>query len=556
MRSRFLLPATLLLTVLLASCGRQNSRTQETTDMHGATPSVAERLAEYAPVSLATDLSFLTERERALVRTLVEAGTLVDEVFWRQTSPDAIALRDSLGAAGPAAADLSKYVRINYGPYDRIYDGARFVGTGPATKPPVAAYYPQDMSKEEFEDFSTKNPGRKEELEGQYTVVERDGTGFRAVPFAKAYPEVPRIAALLEKAATLADNPSLRKYLRLRAVALLTDDYFASDMAWMDLKENNVDVVIGPIENYEDALFNYKTAYECAVVVKDPAGTRELQMFTGHIDAFEKALPMDPKYIRATAGSGNVLEVVNVVFFGGDFMKGVKTIAASLPNDPRVTQVKGGKKQMYKNLIEAKFDKILVPIAEKLLRPDQRAYVDRAAFTSFVTLHEVSHTLGRGYVFGDDKLSVRRALKERYSAIEECKADLLGLYNNRVLLAEKKITEEQLRKSIVTYVAGLYRSVRFGAEEAHGKSNIMQLNFLVEKGAVSIDADGYVVVKIEGFLDTLGEFARKILTVQAEGDYAGAGVLLDTYGKVPDHVRVSLAKLQGVPRDLDVTFTF
>ena len=382
------------------------------------------------------------------------------------------------------------------------------------------------------------------------------GAGFKAVPFHQAYPEAEKIAAKLDEAALLADNASLRRYLQLRAKAIRTDDYYASDMAWMDIRDNNVDVVIGPIENYEDALFNYKTAYECAVVVKDPEGTKELQMFTKHIDAFEHALPVDKKFIRATAGSGNILEVVNIVYFGGDFQKGVKTIAASLPNDPRVTQAKGGKKQMYRNMMEAKFEKILRPIAERILEPSLLPFLDRKAFTSFVTLHEVSHTLGRGFVFGNDSLSVRRALKDRYSAIEECKADVLGLYNNKVLIAEKAMTEEQLKRAIVTYVAGLYRSLRFGAEEAHGRANLIQLNFLSEQGVITTDKDGRIGIDLAGFMDALGKLVTQVLTLQANGDYVAAGVLLEKYGVMNTNIEAMVARLADVPRDLDTKYVY
>jgi len=542
MRSNFVLAAAAT-AVLLCSCTKKDKTVQEA--VKDRLPPLEERIAAFAPVEMRTDLSQLSERERLLVGKLVEAGKLADEIFWRQSSADAVRLRDSLRETStPEAKNLYAHLLINYGPYDRIFDGARFVGAGPSSKPPTAALYPEDMTKEEFENWISAHPDQKTAFESQYSVIVRHADGLSAVPYHKAYPEVPRIAGLLNEAAGLADNPSLKRYLTLRAKALLSDDYYESDMAWLDLKDHNVDVVIGPIENYEDALFNYKTAYECAVVVKDPEGARELQIFKEHIDGFEHALPMDAKYKRKSAGSGNVLEIVNVVYFGGDFQAGVKTIAASLPNDPRVTQAKGGKKQMYKNLMEAKFQRILVPIAERILEPSLLKYVDRHAFTSFVTLHEISHTLGRATVYGKDELSVRRALKERYSAIEECKADVLGLYNNKVLLREGVVDEVALRNSIVTYVVGLYRSLRFGAEEAHGRANLIQLNFLREKGVVKTNPDGRIGVDVEGFLDALGLLAREVLTLQAVGDYSAAGKMIDTFGKMTPEIEEMIARVK------------
>jgi hypothetical protein len=540
-------------TVLFAACGSEKQG-EDMSELPDYTL-MQQRRAMYADTDIAVDLSQLTERQRALIAQLIKAGELVDQIFWLQSSHDAIALRDSLAASTDAKAkDYLTYAMINYGPYDRIFEGERFVGHGPARKPAGAGYYPVDMTREEFEDYVAAHPDQKAALESQYTVVLRDGEGLKAVPFHQHYPQIAELVSTLEKAAELADNPSLKKYLELRARAIATDDYYESDMAWMDLSGNDIDVVIGPIENYEDGLFNYKTAHECAVMVKDPEGTAELQMFTGHIDAFEKALPIDEKYKRASAGSGNVLEVVNIVYFGGDFQAGVKTIAASLPNDPRVTQVKGGKKQMYKNMMEAKFDKIVVPIAEVVLERGHREFVDRKSFISFVTLHEVSHTLGRGYVYGNDALSVRKAMKERYSAIEECKADILGLYNNKLLHDEGIVNDVQLIRTMVTYVAGLFRSLRFGAEEAHGQANLVQLNWLREKGAITRNNDGTYAINFDNFMDVAGQLATKVLTIEIEGNYDGAGELLEKYGKMNKEIDATIEALKEIPRDLNTRY--
>ncbi len=543
----------LVMAALVVSCNKP--KLGHTKSMPEDLPSLEERFASYAPVTLSADLSHLTPKERQVVQLLVEAARIADDIFWMQTSPDAIAVRDSLDSLTTPEADmLRRYVRINYGPYDRIYSGVRFTGTGPEMKPPVANFYPQDMSREEFEEYVTKNPAQKEALESQYTIVKREGRGLVAVPFHEAYKEkVDALAAKLEEAAKLADNPTLRKYLTLRAKAVRTDDYYESDLAWMDL-DSPIDVVIGPIENYEDELFNFKTAYEAAVLVKDADGTRELQMFNSHIDAFEKNLPEDPKYIREHAGSANVIEVVNVVHFAGDFQKGVKTIAASLPNDPRVTQARGGKKQMFRNMMEAKFDKIVAPIGGRILEATLIPFVDRKAFTNFVTLHEISHTLGRGYVYGNDTLSVRRALRDRYSAIEECKADVLGLYNNRYLLQIGAITPDFMKRLLVTYVVGLYRSLRFGAEEAHGLSNLIQLNFLREKGVIKVMSDGRISIDERSFMDQVGLLAREVLTIEADGDYDRANTLIDQHGKLTREIQDIVSQLKDIPRDLDVSY--
>ncbi|MBE0644267.1 MAG: peptidase [Bacteroidetes bacterium] len=549
------LSISMLAILLVAGCGQQQKKEAEVIKT-GDHKVVSERLAMYADVDIDVDMSMLTDRQRQLVAKLIEAGRLVDEIFWMQSSHDAIAVRDSLASLqDPAEKDFYKYVRINYGPYDRIFEGERFVGEGPARKPAGAGLYPPDMTKEEFEAWVSAHPEQKEAMESPYTVVVREGDKLVAMPYHEFYPQAAKIAELLVQASELADNPSLKQYLLLRAGAIADDDYYESDMAWMDLKDNAIDVVIGPIENYEDGLFNYKTAFECAVVVKDPIGTKELQMYKQHIDSFEQALPIDAKYKRKSAGSGNVLEVVNIVYFGGDFQAGIKTIAASLPNDPKVTEKKGGKKQMYKNMMEAKFEKIVMPIAERVLEPALHEFVDKRAFTSFVTLHEVSHTLGRPYVYGNDKLSVRKAMKERYSTIEECKADILGLYNNKLLRAENAIDDNKQMRTIVTYVAGLFRSLRFGVEEAHGQANLMQLNWFLEKGSLIKHPDGTYGINFDNFMDIAGELARAVLTVEIEGDYDGAGELIEKHGKMTPEIDAVIKKLVDIPRDLNTSYT-
>jgi len=384
----------------------------------------------------------------------------------------------------------------------------------------------------------------------------RDNGELKAIPYHQYYPEIQKLANLLDEAAELAENPTLKNYLQLRAKAFRTDDYYESDMAWMDIENSNIDVVIGPIENYEDELYNYKAAYEAVVMVKDVEATKELEMFKSHIADFQNRLPYDKKYIQPVKTEKEILQIVNVVYFGGDCQKGTKTIAAALPNDPRVTETKGGKKSMYKNMMEAKFKTIVVPIANIIIAPELRQYVDSKAFTSFVTLHEVSHTLGRGFVYGKNNLTVRQALKERYSAIEETKADILSMYNHKTLLELGKLDEEYIKKAIVTYIAGLYRSLRFGTNSAHGQANLIQLNFLRQNGAIIRNADGTFTYDKDKFFKVVSDLANLILTTQAEGDYNKAGEIIEKYGKVNDEIRQTVEKLKNIPRDINTTYKF
>ncbi len=542
MKSMILLPV-----LMLAACSAKKEPAMKS--------EMQKRVEEFAPIEIAIGMAHLSDKEKQIVDLLVKAGQHADEIFWIQTAADAIAVRDELKARADAASkDTFAYVMIHYGPYDRVH-GERFVGQGPAKRPDGGTFYPADMTKEEFESYLKANPKEEGELTGLYSVIRRDGNKFKAVPYHEEYKtHVTEIANYLRQASDLAENESLKNYLAARAKAIETDDYYESDVLWMKLKDNNIDVVIGPIENYEDGLFNYKTAYETAVMVKDPEGTRELQVFQSHLDALEQNLPSKREFHRKSAGKGNVLEVVNIAYFGGDFQAGIKTIAASLPNDPKVHDEYGGKKQMYKNIMEAKFQTILVPLGQRLLAPEDHPYIDQKAFTTFVTMHEVSHTLGRGYVFGNDKLEVRKALKELHSPLEEAKADVVGMYNMEYFKRQGMYDDEMLKKFEVTYLAGLFRSIRFGAEEAHGQANIAQMAFLSEQGALGRNEKGQWVVHHDKFHAGIAALAKTILELQAEGNYDGAKAFLEKYGRLTEEIKSDLAKLSDIPRDLNTTY--
>ncbi len=542
--------AIFLFAFALFSCNKKETSPQNKTETEKSM--LNERLEAFSPVTITTDISWLTDNQKKVVELLSKAGKIADELFWRQNTYDGIALRDSLAKIdAPEANELLRYIKIWYGPYDAMFGEKRFVGNGPDVRPAQGNLYPQDLTKEEFEEYIKNNPDEKKDLESQYTVVVRDGDKLKTIPYHEAYPEMLQMADLLDEAAKYADNPTLKNYLTLRAKAFRTDEYYESDMAWMDIKDNDIDVVIGPIENYTDAMFNYKTAFEGVVMIKDKEASKLLDMYKDNIDYFEHHLPYDKKYIRKSAGGGNILQVVNVYYFGGDCNGGTKTIAASLPNDPRVHATKGGKKSMYKNIMEAKFDKIVMPIAKAVMAEDLIPYCSKNSFTSFVTLHEVSHTLGRGYVYGKKDLAVRKAFKERFSAIEELKADILGMYNHKHLLEKGLIDEEEMKRTIATYIPGLYRSIRFGAEEAHGKANVIQLNFLMEKGAIILDDNGKLTYNPDIFMDKVAELAGMVLTMQAEGNYEAGGELLEKYGQVSDITKKIIESLSNIPRDLD-----
>lgn len=517
---------------------------------------VKERITAYAPIKVEADLSNLSEREKTLLGKLAEAGKIADEIFWHQSAADAVAVRDSLDKLNnPSDADLREYVRINYGPYDVIHGNERFLSGEPKVRFDGAGFYPQDMTKEEFEKAVAENPSQKDAFQSQYTVITRKDGKLVPVPYHQYYAQVEALAKKLEEASEYADDPALKKYLQLRGKAVRTDDYFESDMAWMDVK-GNIDIVIGPIETYQDALFGYRASYEAVVMVKDIEATKEFEMFQNLVGYFETNLPEDKKFVRSKFNAETQLNIVNVVYFGGDCQKGTKTIAASLPNDPKVRDAKGGKNNMYKNMMEAKFEKTLIPISEIILDKELVPFVNKKAFTSFVTLHEFSHTLGRGFVFGNDKLEVRTALKERYSPIEECKADIVSMYNHKHLLDLKKYTPEYIKKSQVTYLAGLYRSIRFGTESAHAKANLIQLNYLREKGAIVLLENGKYKIDESKFWDGVKGLANEILTIEATGDYNKAGDFLAKYAVLTPEIQKAIENLKSVPRDIDSKYMY
>ena len=542
---------------LIISCGQEEA--VEETQMDETTQKLQERIDLFAPTVIEADISHLTDRQKKVIHYLVKAGQYADEIFWHQTSPSAKPTRDSLIMDdSPEAKVALEFVNIMYGPYDLIMDGKRMLGEGPEYKPETANFYPPGMTREEFNSYVETHPDQKEALESQYTVVVREDDGsLMAIPYYQAYEQQIMVANYLDSAADYCDNASLQNYLKLRAEALRSDNYFRSDMAWMELDGNDIDVIIGPIENYEDKLFNYKTAFEAVVVVKDHEGTEELQMFKSKIQEFEDKLPYDDKYKRSTVGEGTyIFNIVNVVYFGGDAQAGTKTIACNLPNDPEVRKVKGGKNTMYKNMMQAKFNKIVVPIAEKILVDDLAGHADANAFSSFVTLHELSHSLGLDYVFGNDELKVRTALKERYSAIEETKADILSMFNHKHLVEDGTYTEEYGKKAVATYLAGLYRSIRFGTESAHGRANVIQLNYLRESGAITRNEDGKFDVNWDIFYDKVAELAEMVLVVRAEGDYEGAGEILEKYGQVSSEIEETIESLSDIPRDLNTSYKY
>ncbi|HET7631683.1 MAG TPA: hypothetical protein VFK16_05120 [Gemmatimonadaceae bacterium] len=509
---------------------------------------IATRLARYTPVKLQADTSALSPAQRKVLPLLVEAAKQMNPIYWREAYGNGDSLLASI-----TDPKVREYVRINFGPWDRIDNFASFVpGVGP--RPAGANYYPRDMTRAEFDSAVAGGGAHADSLKSQYTMVRRDESGhLTAIPyheFFKAHHD--SAAACLDEAARLAQDPGFRHYLTLRAQALRTDDYRPSDLAWMDMKTNTLELVIGPIETYEDALFGYKTAHEAFVLIKDKAWSQRLARYSAMLPALQRGLPVPEAYKRETPGSSGDLNAYDVAFVAGQANVGSKTIAINLPNDETVQLEKGTRRLQLKNAMRAKFDKIVMPVAGALIDSAQLGHVSFDAFFEDVMFHEVAHGLGIKHTVNGKGL-VRTALKERASALEEGKADILGLYMIRQLNGQGELGQEDIADNYVTFLASLLRSVRFGASDAHGRANIVAFNFLKELGAFTRDAaTGRYHVELDRFRAGTDSLARTILTLQGDGDYAGVGALNAKYGTIGAELQGDLDRLQarGIPVDI------
>ncbi len=502
------------------------------------------RLDIYHPVELKADLSHLSDKQREMLAILIDASEIMDDLFWKQAfGQDKQVFLDRI-----ADEKVKQFAMINYGPWDRLDNDKPFLsGFGP--KPAGAQFYPADMTKAEFE--SLKLEGK----DGLYSVIERKKDGsLELIPYSQKYLAPLKDAAkLLVKAASFAEDEQFADYLVKRAEALITDDYQPSDFAWMDMKNNPIDVVIGPIEVYEDQLFGYRAAFESYVLIKDMAWSEKLAKFAAYLPELQRGLPVPAKYKAETPGSDADLNAYDVIYYAGDSNAGSKTIAINLPNDEEVQLKKGTRRLQLKNAMRAKFDHILVPISEQLIAEDQRKHITFNAFFANTMFHEVAHGLGIKNVVGKDE-TVRAALKEHGSALEEGKADILGLYMIRQLLEKGAITEGQLEDYYVTFMAGIFRSVRFGASSAHGKANMVRFNYFKEQGAFSRDANGMYSVDMDKMKAAVDSLSNVILKLQGDGDYDGVAKLVAEKGKINADLQADLAKLTKANIPVDITF--
>ena len=511
-------------------------------------PDIQRKLGQYTTVRLTPDLAGLTDNERRMIPLLIDAARWMDSIYWREAYGNRDSLLQSLGDA-----NVRRYAEINYGPWDRLDNNAPFVeGVGP--KPKGAGFYPADLSKEELEAAASKSAAAGTALRSQYTIVQRDSGGaLTAIPYHQVFARylTPAVAKVRE-AAALAEDPGLRRYLELRARALETDEYQASDLSWLDMKQNTIDLVIGPIETYEDQLLGTKAAHEAFVLIKDKEWSGRLARYAAMLPSLQSELPVPAAYKRERPGSDSDLNAYDAVYYAGDANAGSKTIAINLPNDEEVQLRKGTRRLQLKNAMRAKFEKILVPIAGELIADDQRQHINFDAFFSNIMFHEVAHGLGIKNLVGR-KGTVREALKEQAGALEEGKADILGLHMITRLHQRGELKETNLDDNYVTFLAGIIRSIRFGASSAHGRANAAQFSFFQEHGAFARDsATGRYRVNFPQMRTAVDSLAAQILRFQGDGDYAGVSRFMAERGKIPPMLQQDLTRLgsRGIPVDI------
>jgi hypothetical protein len=525
-----------LASVVAAGCGGNNQKTEEEQTENTA---MKQKVEEFALVDLTTDLSLIGENEKQLLPIFIQIAEIMDELFWLQTFGDRSIL-DTISCPW-----TKEFATINYGAWERLNDNIPFV-SGYGEKPVGCQYYPTDMKAEEFE--ALQNPDKN----SLYTVLRRDDEGkLKVVWYKDEYKtKLSKVCELLQQAIDIAEDAGLKNYLTLRKKAFETDDYFASDMAWMDMKNSLIDFVVGPIENYDDK-YERKASYEAFVLVKDVKWSKDLEKFTAMLPALQKELPCDPKHKKYVPGTSSDLNVYDAIYYAGDCNSGSKTIAINLPNDDKVQALKGSRRLQLKNAMKAKFDKILMPIGELIIEKEQQKHLKFDAFFWNVTFHEVTHGLGVKQTI-NGKGSVDEAMQDEKTSWEEAKADILGLFMVNYLINKGEITNITQEDAITTYIAGILRSVRFGAASSHGKANMMCFNFMEDHEAFTRNADGTYHVDYEKAKTAINLWAALILKTQAEGDYEFAKDFRTKNGNIRESLQKDLDKINsnGIPRDI------
>ncbi len=547
-RTRWLAAASALSLLTLAAC--EASKQPEAGDSAAMTEGAeADGLSKLARIEMTTDTAYLSAEEREVVNLLIQASGLMSEIYKRQTTPDFDKLRAEIAAKNDPA--LLERFDAFFGPWDPINDGVPFFGSKP--KPAGAGFYPADLTKEEFDKYLAANPGEAKALTDPYTVVKRQGGKLVAVPYSVEYKQwLEPAAKLLDQAAAKTSNASLKKFLSLRAQAFRNDDYFQSELAWMDLKDTPIEIAIGPYEVYTDELYGRKTAFESFLTLKDPKESATLDRFKGELRGMEANLPVEERYKNFQRGFESPIAVADQIKGGGDNVPGVQTVAFNLPNDERVREAKGAKKVILRNVLGAKYERILAPMASLVLVSDQAGDVTKNYMFMETLFHELSHSLGPGSIMvGGRKTTVDKELKEISSGFEEAKADVMGAWNILYMMDKGLLPAAEKKQIRATYVAGLFRAMRFGVGEAHGKGAAMQYRFLREKGGIVWDAQAKRFRIDEAKIDAaIRDLVGAIVRLQGNGDYAGTKSFLDKYAVLDPEAQQVIGTMTKIPVDI------
>ncbi|HEV7517718.1 MAG TPA: Zn-dependent hydrolase [Thermoanaerobaculia bacterium] len=516
-------------------------------------PDLAERLARWKPVEMPFDDRSLTPRERELVGKLVEASRALEDLYWRQGDPADIALYNTLRLS-PSARDqaVARMLWIHGSRFDLVDENRPFLGTAPM--PPGRALYPEGITRKEIEDYAAAHPEAKAALLDEHTVVVRSGKLLKAIPYHIAYkPFLDRAAKALREAAKLSDDPGFSRFLSLRAAALSTDDYYASDIAWLDLQNPKFDIIFAPYETYLDNLLGIKTSYGAAVMVRNESESAKLGVFQKYVPDIQDALPLAPPDRPSKKGHVAPMEVMDTPFRAGDLRHGYQAVADNLPNDPRVHQQKGSKQIFFKNFMDARVNEVILPLAKRLMREDQGKLATAEGYLAAVMMHEICHGLGPAFARMNGKpVDIRQAIGPIFSGLEEAKADVTGMFGLTWLVDHKALPKERLPEYYASYVAGIFRTVRFGTGEAHGKAEMMEFNFLTEQGAIVRDATaGTYAIDLGKIPGALAALAKELLTIEATGDRARAESWFKKYEVMPATLKSDLEKGKDLPIDID-----
>jgi hypothetical protein len=522
---------------------------------------ISETISKFPRTVIDYDHSLLSQEDQKVLGVLIEASKFIDNIYWKQVSEENPALRKQLVTAASSSEkykDALELFDLMKGRWNRLEEDKPFIAPfgNKGKKPLGAGFYPVDMTKEEFEKWVAANPGDKDAFQGLFTVIRREGGKLKAIPYSQYYKtDLEQAANKLREAAQLTSNASLKTFLTKRADAFLSDDYYASDVAWIDLN-SPIEVVIGPYEVYEDALFNYKASYECFITVVDKAESEKLAVYLKHLADMERGLPIPDEHKNPNRGSSTALKIVQEVFTTGEARSGVQTSAFNLPNDERVREGKGFKNVLIKNVMQAKFSQSGQPIAKRILDPSQVSKLSFDAYFNDVLFHELSHGVGPGMIKGPDgkRVDNRILLKNLYSTIEECKADVVGVWNLLYAMDQKLITSFDPETLYITNVGLLFRSMRFGISEAHGRGTAVQWNWYREKGAIVPSAKNQFKVDFAKMHEAVKSLSNELLMIEATGDFQRAERLLEKYGVTNDEINRVIQSLEGIPVDIAPVF--